>query len=501
MKILLMQPPWYGFQNIASRSVYLGLGYIAAVLERARHDVMILHGETFFHDLPDAPENLLIDQEAYRKNFRSDHPVFTAIVEAAKQYAPDVIGISFMTPNSASAYYLAKHIKAHIPGIPLIAGGFHPTLVPEEPLTKGGFDYVVRGEGELTIVELINALQENSDCSTIAGISYIMNGSIVHTPSRPYIQDLNAIPFPAFHALQDFDAQKSAYAGIITSRGCPFACNYCASNVMWSRKVRYRTPDNVIEEIKTRYERSGIKHIRFHDDTFTLHRQYVEELCAKILALDFKIHWICDTRGDTLDLHLLQLMKQAGCTLMNIGLESGSAKIQQQIKKNMNTQTVLQAVELARKAGIQTLVYFMVGFPDETEEDIMESLEAMKNIRPDHIIWSILTPYPGTEVWDFGVTRGDIPADPDWGTFFHHYNRGHFFKTIPDESWNRILTLINTEQRKFNAKKTKKKEKNAFLKFYRSQSYRVVYAIKHPLKAVNYLKKMLNAIFRFDKKA
>ncbi len=495
MKILLIQPPWYGFQNIVSRSVYLGLGYIAAVLELAHHEVMILHGETFFHDIPDTPENLLIDQDAYRKNFRYDNPVFTDIAEAAKQYAPDVIGISFMTPNSASAYYLAKHIKAETPTIPLIAGGFHPTLVPEEPLTKGNFDYVVRGEGEETIVELVTALQEQADCSTIAGISYKMNERIVHTPPRPYIQDLNSLPFPAFHAVKNFDMQKDASSGIITSRGCPFACNYCASNVMWSRKVRYRTPDNVIEEINARYERSGITNIRFHDDTFTLNRQYVEELCTKILALDFTIQWMCDTRGDTLDLHLLKLMKQAGCSLINIGLESGSAKIQQQIKKNMNTKTVMQAVEFARKAGIRTLVYFMVGFPEETEEDIMESLDAMKKIRPDHVIWSILTPYPGTDVWDFGVAHGHIPVDPDWGTFFHHYNRGHFFKTIPDESWNRILTRINTEQRKFNVKKTKTAQKNASLTRYSSYRYRVVYAIKHPLKAVNYLKKFFERCF------
>ena len=492
MKILLIQPPWYGFQHIVSRSIYLGLGYLAGALEHAGHEVMILHGEVFFHDLPDTPEELLIDQETYRKNFRDDHPVFAAIADAAKQYAPDVIGISFMTPNSASAYYLAKHLKAHIPDIPLIAGGFHPTLVPEEPLAKGGFDYVVRGEGELTIVELIHALQEKSDCSAIAGISYTMNGSIVHTPPRPYIQDLNAMPFPAFPILQNVNRQNDLYSGIITSRGCPFACNYCASNVMWSRKVRYRTPENVIEEITRRHERSGITHIRFHDDTFTLNRQYVEELCTKMLALDFRIQWMCDTRGDTLDVPLLQLMKQAGCTLMNIGLESGSAKIQQQIKKNMNTQTVAQAVKLARKAGIHTLVYFMVGFPNETEEDIRESLDAMKTIRPDHVIWSILTPYPGTEVWDFGVKHGYIPADPDWGTFFHHYNQGHFFKTIPDESWNRILRRINTEQRIFNIKQSKIVAKYCA---------RLVSAVKHPLKAMNYMKKKVNAIVRPDKEA
>ena len=159
MKILLIQAPWYGFQNIISGRLYLGLAYLAAVLDKDGHQVQIFNGETFFKNIINQREKVVINEEDYLKNFNSNHEVYKEIMKAAKDFGPDIVGISFMTANSASGYYLAEMLKNYNPQLPVIAGGTHPTLLPEEPLKKAPFDFVIRGEGEETIVDLINSIK------------------------------------------------------------------------------------------------------------------------------------------------------------------------------------------------------------------------------------------------------------------------------------------------------------------------------------------------------
>ena len=489
MKILLIQAPWYGFQNIISGRLYLGLAYLAAVLDKEGHQVQIFNGETFFKNIINQREKVVINEEDYLKNFNSDHQVYKEIMKAVQDYKPDIVGISFMTANSASGYYLAEMLKSYNPKLPVIAGGTHPTLLPEEPLKKAPFDFVIRGEGEETIVDLVNTIKNKEDISNVLGISYLKDGKIIHNPNRPFIQNLDKLPFPAFHLMKD--AQKNTYActGITTARGCPFKCNYCASNLMWTRNVRFRSPANVVEEIRDRQNRLGIKNYSFNDDTFTLKSAFVEEICNRILTLPFKITWHCDTRGDTITLKTLKLMKKAGCRHVYLGLESGSPKIQKMIKKNISNSKIKEAVKLARKAGIETTVYFMAGFPDETEGNLMESVVAMKNIEPDHAIWSILTPYPGTEIWDLAQKRGLVSIDTDWAKFFHHSNQ-NIFKGMPKESWEKMLKVIEEEQKKINGRMS-------FIKFKRKIRINInlaKMAIKNPKKVLKQFKK-IPAIF------
>ncbi len=487
MRILLIQPPFYGFQNITSDRLYLGLAYLAAVLEKDGHEVLILNGEFYFEQMEGENEKITIDQEAYKKNFKREHYVYQKILNDVIDFKPDAIAISFMTAGSTSAYFLAQHITRAIPDIPLIAGGIHPTLLPEEPLKKG-FNYVIRGEGEVTIVELIKAIQNKSnDLETILGISYLSHGQIYHNQNRPFIADLDALPFPAFYLMKDYQKHAYASSGIITSRGCPFTCTYCASKLLWTRQVRFRSPKNIVNEIIDRHKKYGLASFAFHDDTFTLNRKYVEQFCLLVLKLSFKISWHCDTRGDTLDLNLLKLMKRAGCQHIYLGLESGSPKIQKLIKKNLSTVKVKQAIKMARQARIETTVYFMVGFPEETEEDIKQSIAVMKDLKPDHAIWGILTPYPGTEIWQLAIKKGLVNYQTDWANYFHHYNQGNIFGSVSKESWDKLLKEINEEQNKLNSKltiiKIKAKIKNNF--------YLLKLAIKKPSKAINYIKKRI----------
>jgi anaerobic magnesium-protoporphyrin IX monomethyl ester cyclase len=486
MKILLIQPPFYGFQNISSDRLYLGLAYLGAVLEKDGHKVLILNGEFYFEKMAGESEKITINEEEYKKIFTADHYVFKKILKDIIDFKPEAIAISFMTAGSTSAYFLAKQIKIALPEVPLIAGGIHPTLVPEEPL-KNCFDYVIRGEGEATIPELIKELEnKNSELKRIKGISYKDNGQIIHNEDRPFIADLDSLPFPAFYLMKGYEKNAYACKGIITSRGCPFDCTYCASKLLWTQKVRFRSPQNVVDEIIDRHKRYGVTSFAFHDDTFTLRRQYVEEFCRLVLALEFKITWHCDTRGDTIDLPLLKLMRQAGCRHIYLGLESGSPRIQKLIKKNIDTNKVKEAVKLARRAGIETTIYFMAGFPDETETDLRLSLESMKELAPDYVIWSILTPYPGTAIWKIAEARGLINiADCDWENFFHHYDRGNLFKNIEDNKWDALLKIIRNEEEKINKRLT-------WLKFKERFSNKInlaILAIKNPRKLLKYIKK------------
>jgi len=487
MKVLLIQPPWYGFQNIVSTRLYLGLAYLAAVLEKNGDEVVIFNGETFFDSIEKGNENIVIDEEVYLKNFSSSHTVYAKIMEATRDFKPDLAGISFMTANATSAYILAKMLKESHPSLPLIAGGPHPTLLPEEPFNRSVFDYIVRGEGEETIIELVETIKNKKDVSSIKGLSYRKNGQIIHNDNRPFIENLDSLPFPAFHLMHDAKKYQYACTGITSSRGCPFECIYCASKLLWTRAVRSRSPANVVAEIKHRHERLGVTLFAFSDDTFTFKSAFVEDFCRRVLDLHFKIKWYCDTRGDTVDLRLLKLMKKAGCDHIYLGLETGSPKIQKLIKKNISNEKVCDAIKMARQAGIETTVYFMVGFPDETEEDIWESIQAMRWINPDHALWSILTPYPGTGVWQIAQDRGLVSKDTNWDSFFHHFNQ-NIFNTIPKETWNKTLAVIREEQVKLDKKLTKVKlrkkiaDKLSLLKL----------AINNPARAIAYVKKKIS---------
>jgi len=485
MKILLIQPPWYGFQNIISNRLHLGLAYIAAVLEKNGDQVLLLNGETFFKDLKQQPEKMVIDEQEYLKNFTENHYVYAAIIEAASEFMPEAIGLSFMTANSPSAYILAKKLKRSFPKAALIAGGVHPTLLPEEPLRQGGFDLVVRGEGEATIVELVQAFKNSLPLDNILGLTYRHNAKIKTNPDRPLLADLDSLPFPAFHLMKDHEKNIYACKGITASRGCPFGCTYCASKLIWSRQVRFRSPENVIAEIVDRHQRLGITAFGFHDDTFTLKPDFVKKFCRLALGLDFKISWHCDTRGDTLDQPLLKLMKRAGCQHIYLGLESGSPKIQRLIKKNLPTETVRRAVAMARRVGIVTTVYFMIGFPEETEEDIQLSLKAMEDIKPDYAIWGILTPYPGTEIGQLALRDGLINNDANWTNFFHHFNQGNIFGSISREVWDKMLKAVETEQNKLNGRLTVTKVKVKI----KDNFNLIKLALKNPKKILPYIKK------------
>ncbi len=443
-RVLLAQPPWYVLQNIRSETLSLGLGYIAAVLTKQGHEVAIFNGEPPGEDSLGS-EGIVVDLDYYKKMHELGHPVWRRFEKALGSFRPDLLGISIWTGAYHSAQNIVSIAKKFNPQLSVIAGGIHPTLLPTETLEENpGVDYVICGEGEETILQLVSAIVAKAGIEDISGIYFRKNGSIIHTPPRPYIENLDSLLFPDFSSVVDGEFYSpDAFSGIITSRGCPYSCIYCASHLLWGKKVRFRSPENVVDEIIQRINFYQVKNLRFHDDSFALDKERALRISDLIIEKGLKINWQCDTRADLIDETLLQKMKLAGCRQINIGVESGSKRILESIGKNISLQQIRNAVRMIKSAKINIAMYFMAGFPGETADDIRATISLMKELKPNRPIWSLVTPYPGSEIYEFSRQRGLLPEDKNWTLYFHHSAKMRLAKAIDEQEWLALIDEIN----------------------------------------------------------
>jgi len=283
------------------------------------------------------------------------------------------VGIGMVTAKYQTALNLAKLIRKNNPETKIITGGPHPTLCPKEVLEIKLFDVVVRGEGEITIINVMNAFRGNKSFSGIQGISYWENGKIIHNPDQELINDLDSLPVSANHLIinqQDMLADDFSY--LMASRGCPYHCIFCAAYKIWTRKVRFRSPENVVEEIKQIKRDYNPVYFHFQDDSFTLDKQFINRFCRVIKQEKIRIRWSCETRADLVDEKVIKNIKSAGCFKIVMGAESGNEGILVKIKKHVTTEQIRKAVMICKKNKLETSLFFMIGFPWETEKEIME---------------------------------------------------------------------------------------------------------------------------------
>jgi len=330
-----------------------------------------------------------------------------------------VINVSPSTYNSDIE--LLKKIKeknnAHISCL-----GIFPTI-KSELLLKNGFDSVARNEPEFTILELAKALSSNQDLKAIKGLSYKVSSritkreKIIHNKMRGY-SDINNLPIPN-RSLIDykrycFPFTNEPYTTILTNRGCPYNCIFCTAHILTGKRFRRRSVDSVLKEIKEILDTTKIKIIAFYADTFTLDKSFVTELCTKILEGGLKFKWACNSRVDTIDEEMLALMHKAGCRYIFYGAESSSQDILNTSKKNITIEQIETAVKLAKKAKIQTTLYFIFGLPGETKETAQKTIDFAIKLDPDYCYFSIATPYEGTEFFEMAKKKGYIVNDvPD----------------------------------------------------------------------------------------
>lgn len=415
-KVLLINPPFYRLMNSHFNGLSLGLCYMASVLKNAGFNVRIYNADYLNDTKYITQKDLLENYENYKAILGNPyHPIWQEIRKVVEKFEPDLVGITALTGTYKSAEMIAEIVKSHDPKITLVIGGVHPMILPDEVTNNKMFDLVVRGEGENTFLEIARGEKKEN----ILGLTYRDdNGTVVHNLERPFIKDLDTIPFPA-RDLYINETESMDYGYIMTGRGCPFQCTYCASKKIWNRQARFRSEQNVIDELKYVLKTFGTRSFYFIDDTFTLDRKRAKKICQMIIDEGMDIEWICDTRVDTLDEELLNLMKRSGCNRVKIGVESGSDRILKKIKKGINKDQIRRAVSLIRKAGIDFTIYLMIGFPTETDEEVHETIDFARELNPKYYSLSILAPYPGTEIYEDVIGSGITLPKEHWEYFFH----------------------------------------------------------------------------------
>lgn len=413
MRICLLNPP-ITVKNERAKSVGvfqpLGLAYIAAELIKDGHEVSILDA------LVEGAENSFDIGGGRIHIGLSNEEIHTKIFELN----PDVVGITVpFSIYANNALEIASLIKKINKNIHIILGGAHPTIMPEDVISNLDIDFVVIGEGEITTKELVIRLEEKElhDFNDIKGIAYKKNGKIIITEKRPFIEKLDSIPFPARHLLPLNKYNKIIgfnRAAIITSRGCPFKCTFCSNHLLMGYKWRYRSPENVIEEIEELISKYKVNEIFFEDDNLTANKERIQKICTMIIEKKLKIKWFTRNgiRADTLDEDTLKLMKKSGCQRIWLAPESGSQKVLDNIvKKKLDLSKIEEVVKNCKKIGLQVGCFFIIGLIGETKEDIAMTINfarKLKKLGANGFWISIATPYPGTELYQKGLKEGFI---------------------------------------------------------------------------------------------
>jgi anaerobic magnesium-protoporphyrin IX monomethyl ester cyclase len=393
LKITLINPP----QSTHYPQPPLGIALIAAILENNGYIVNILDANS---------------------------PEFTLEEAVASARDANVVGFTAMTPTIGAALKIAKYIKENYPEKVIIFGGPHVTLMPEETLKSAPYvDVIVRGEADETVLDLMRAFENNTKLENVQGISFTDKGKIIHTAARPIMINIDSLPVPAYHllSLKSYrphppHGMYRPFAAIVSSRGCPYRCAYCSKPVFGS-KFRAQSAERVVSEMEYLNKQFGAREIAFYDDSFTLDKKRVHEICDKILVKKLKIAWTCETRVNLVDKELLQHMKQAGCYAIAYGIETAAPEIMKIIQKDITLEQVEKAVQAHREVGLQVVGYFMLGSPGETPETIQQTIDFAKKLKVDFAQFSVTTPFPATELYDIYMRGRKEP--PKWEDFIY----------------------------------------------------------------------------------
>lgn len=334
------------------------------------------------------------------------------------QYAFEVVGVSFMITQAAAAFNIARHLKQNYPGTKIVAGGAFPSSAPQECMQNPDFDVACCGEGELTALDLMRAWEQGRPLDTVEGIAFRReDGQIVRTPPRPVIDDLNRMPLPAYHLMDlepyiraeqvsEFTGQFHRSMELSTSRGCPYLCIYY--HPIFGKKFRGRSPENVMNDILLLHNKYQVREFVIWDDTFTMDVQRAKAICDLIVAAGLKIHLQLrgGVRVERMDEELMSKLKMAGAETMAVGVESAVARIQKLIKKNLSIRKVDDFLDLAEKYRMTTIGLMMLGFPGETMAEARQSIRWACASKLHYTFFSLVTPYPGTALYDLAVREG-----------------------------------------------------------------------------------------------
>lgn len=380
------------------------------------------------------------------------------VSQIATKLEPSVVGITATTSTIKNAFEYANIIRKVLPDSLTVIGGPHATFMPEETLKScPSLDAVVVGEGEEIMVELAEYGDRNSaKLEDIKGIVYqdLKNRNIKSNPPRPLIKDLDSIPFPARHLVpfNSYGTTKDQTSDMITSRGCVFSCGYCSSSLIMGKKFRTRSPGNVADEIEELMENYQIKNIAFMDDTFMLNKRRADAIADEIKSRRLDIGFVASSRVDMVDKNLLEKLKSAGLSTLYYGVESGSQRILDLMKKGITLKQAEDAVRAAKGVGVEVLTSFILGFPGETREEIDETINFSIKLNADYSQFSILTPFPGTPI-------------------YHELKEKNLIETENWDKYTVLKSVIKYDKLGLSKKMVERKLAQAYFKFYTRPRY------------------------------
>ena len=419
MKILLLNPPSKNTLQGSNPDIIdeergynpsLGMLYIAASIREYAKD----------HEL------IILDSQVEELSYKELH-------DKIEKIQPDLVGMTVMTFTMKDVLKTSKMIKEINSKITIVFGGPHVNLYPNETIKFSHVDFLVMGEGERSFVDLVNNINNKKEIKKIKGLVYKDGNKIIHTPMMSLIKNLDSLPIPArdltlYKKYGSLLAKRFPVTTMFTSRGCPYKSYFCDRPHLGSQ-FRFRSAKSVFKEFKE-IARLGIQEVLVYDDTFTINRQRVVDICKLLIKAKLNITWDIRARVNTVDWELLKLLKKAGCERIHFGVESGNERILKVLRKGITKPQVRKAFALARKAGISTLGYFMIGSPTETKSTIMQTINFAKNLKCDFAHFTITTPYPGTQMYKDALSNGAIKEDV-WRKFAEDPN--YKFK---DPIWN-----------------------------------------------------------------
>jgi anaerobic magnesium-protoporphyrin IX monomethyl ester cyclase len=395
MKIMFISPPTDNAISkvLGATGPPLSLAYLASMV-RDEHDIRLVDS---------AAEGL------GKKQLKS----------LMKKEDPDLVGLTATTPGIPDAYEIAGFAKEINEDAKVIIGGPHVTFLPEQTLEEcPHIDVVVRGEGELTLKELVSVIERGGDLRGVRGISFRSNGNVVNSPPRELIQNLDELPIPAYDMLpmRRYAFEGVQFGAVVTSRGCPFNCVFCSSSLQFGGRWRGHSPGRVIEELSILRNEYGKTEIEFLDDTFTLSKDRAVEISRLIKEGKLDISWTASSRVDIFSREIADAMREGGAKTIYFGLESGSQRVLDFIGKGITPEKSVAAVRCCKRCGLSAVGSFVIGFPDETEEEINATIRLSIKSGVDLAQFTIATPYPGTRLWSY-VVGNNLLLTKNWRKF------------------------------------------------------------------------------------
>lgn len=458
MRILLITPSQKQIYGLKVSPPYppLGLLMIGAVLKQANQEVQLID----------------IDAENYNEERLADY---------INNFKPNLVGITCVTPTFKAACSAARIVKENSSAY-VVLGGIHPTIVLESCLAEKNIDFLVVGEGETTIQELVVCLEKDKkNFEDIKGLWYKKNQKIIKGQPRELINNLDRLPFPAWELISDLgnykspDALKHPVMSIMTSRGCPFNCIFCCSKQIFGRRFRTRSKDSLIVEIKHYVDNFGIKELHIMDDVFTLDRVRTKEVCQAIQRAGFglTISFANGIRVDSVNREILQLLKDTGFHDLGFGVETGDEVILKRIKKGINKEQIRRAFRLSKEYKFNTWGFFIIGLPGETKKTIKKTIDFAIELDPDFAKFLILKPFPGSEVFEELNRKGCIKD-------FNYDNYGVYTAPVHD------LPGLSAEE-------MLKWQRRAYLRFYLRPKKIIRHLLK--IKTLNQFKSNLSMVW------